>query len=388
MHDYVRSMTFRAVAAFFLAAPLGCSAAEAPVSPSLPVPEAGVEETPAPPAVRSEACVALDERLRSALATIRKNGSFDVSLQWKSEDCPSAFVTSGVSNLDERALFRVGSITKTYMTVLTLSLAEKGKLGLDDRVDAVLVDAPSEISALTIKQLLQHTSGLFNYTETKGWKAAFSKDPRREWQPRELVDLALAEEPYAAPGKEWHYSNTGYIVLGMLLEAAGGKPLAALLREEVLVPNGLSETFLDGEEPIAGTLAPGFDTRGRAVGSGYALSWAWAAGAVVASSADVARFIELTGRQTIVPPKFRSDLTEAVATPQPGLTYGLGVFLADDSVTEAGQSIGHGGDIPGYHSWGWYLPEKKTTLAAWVNSDSADANAVVAAALTTLFSDR
>jgi D-alanyl-D-alanine carboxypeptidase len=346
---------------------------------SSPIPVSSRDET-------TPTCVAQGHTMDGALAHVPVDATYDAVLEMTTSDCGATFHATGPSGLDAHRLFRIGSMTKTYVAVVALGLAGEGKIALDGRLDAYLPDAPSAVGSITIRQLLQHTSGIFNYTDTEAFWTAYGENPMRRWAPSELVALALAQPPYSAPGAEWHYSNTNFVLLGMMLERVGGAPIATLIRERILVPNGLAETFLDGAEPVVGQLAPGFDEHGQNIGATYDPSLAWAAGAMVASPPDASRFVELVGQGALLPPAMQAEMTTGgVDTPEHGLQYGLGVFLLGPELSAGqGPAIGHGGDIMGFHSGGFYFPEKKMTLFGVVDSDRGTGNDVLAGAIEAL----
>lgn len=334
-------------------------------------------------ALSAQSCPDQSTALDAALASGAP--SYDSVLTVTTERCGTSFHSAGPSALGPERLVRIGSITKTYVAIATLQNVAEGRIALDDLVSAHLDDLPPSIGPITIRQTLQHTSGVFNYTELESFWEAFAADPMRELTPRELVAYGAGQSPYFAPGEGWQYSNTNYVLLGMLLERVEGAPIASILRRRILAPNHLDHTFLAGSEAVSGVLAPGFDQSGGSIGESYSLSWAWAAGAMVATPDDTARFITLVGTGALLPPTLQAELTRGVPTPQPGLSYGLGVFLtASDLSGGFGAGIGHGGDIPGYHSLGLYYPERKTTLFGVVNSDSASSSAPFIAAFPVL----
>ena len=132
------------------------------------------------------------------MARVLGDRSFDASLAWSNPECAPAFITRGPSKLTGRHLFRVASLTKTYVAVLALSMVEKGELSLDERVDARFPDAPESMRAVTVRQLLQHTGGIFNYSDAEAFFQAIDAEPRRVWTPEELIGLALTESPYGS----------------------------------------------------------------------------------------------------------------------------------------------------------------------------------------------
>jgi D-alanyl-D-alanine carboxypeptidase len=330
------------------------------------------------------ACAALRTQMDGVVAQV-PTAAYDAALEFETWDCGASFHTSGPSHLEPHRLFRVGSMTKTYVAIVTLGLVGEGKLALDQPLSAYLPDAPAAVLPITLRQLLQHTSGIYNYTDTDAFWAAYQANPMRKWQPSELVDLALTQPAYSVPGAEWHYSNTNFVLLGMMLEHLTATPIAKLIRDRILTPNGLHETFLDGAEPVVGQLSPGFDQDGHEIGSSYDASLAWTAGAMVASAADEARFVALVGTGALLPPALQLELTRGVDTPESGLQYGLGVFLFGAAITGGvGPGIGHGGDIMGFHTLGAYFPSKQMTLFGVVDSDSGNGNDVLAGVLKSL----
>ncbi|MFO0741499.1 MAG: serine hydrolase domain-containing protein [Labilithrix sp.] len=329
------------------------------------------------------ACAAEAARFDAQLARI-PHATYDAVMETKTA-CGTRFHTVGPTHVDEHRLVRVGSMTKSFVSVVTLQLVAEGKVKLDDRLDVYLPDVPSFASGVTVRQILQHTSGLFNYTETQEFWTALSAHPDQPISVDEILALSAARPAYFAAGGGWHYSNTNYILAGLLVEKVDERPIAESIRARILEPNDLHETFFDGEETVAGVMVPGFDKNGVDVTNTYDLSWAWAAGAMVSTPPDMTRFLELLGSGRLLPPAEQAELTTKVATPQPGLGYGLGVFMSDASITGGlGPAIGHGGDIMGYHSWGLYFPEKKVTFFGCVASDRGNGNDVMVAALTAM----
>ena len=154
--------------------------------------------------------------------------------------------------------FRVGSNTKTFVATVLLQLAGEGRLALEDTVERWLPGLVPGGGAITVRQLLNHTSGLPDYApeDDDSFIRQVLADRRRKWTPRELVGIAMARPPLFAPGAAWAYSNTGYILLGLIVVAAGGHPLATELRERIFAPlqlRGTSCATGPGEDPHPGT---------------------------------------------------------------------------------------------------------------------------------------
>jgi D-alanyl-D-alanine carboxypeptidase len=176
---------------------------------------------------------------------------------------------AGVSDLETGAPLtrdnpvRIASNTKTFLAAATLRLWEGGRLGLDDPISKHLSAEHAEVlsadgydlDAITIRHLLTHTSGLYDYADRELYVEAIFADPTHRWTPEEQIGLAVEwGDPYGAPGEVYRYSDTGYVVLGLVLESAYGKPLASVLRELLKFERlGMDDTWLETlEDPPAG----------------------------------------------------------------------------------------------------------------------------------------
>jgi D-alanyl-D-alanine carboxypeptidase len=160
--------------------------------------------------------------------------------------------------------FRVASITKTFTAVVVWRLAEDKKLGIDDKIGKYLdpeivshidvLDGVSYGEQITIRQLLCHCSGLWDYAvENKNMMRYIFAHPNHQWEPSDLIDVVIKEgKPYFKPGEGYHYSDTGYILLGQIIEKVTGKPLTQVYRELIYQPLDLHDTFLEGREPALG----------------------------------------------------------------------------------------------------------------------------------------
>lgn len=246
--------------------------------------------------------------------------------------------------------FRVGSITKTMVATVVLQLVAEHRLRLGDSVARWLPGLVPSGQDITVRELLQHTSGLFDYTKDPGFLRAFLADPTRVWQPRALIRIAVTHPPWFPPGTRFRYSNTDYVLLGLIVQAATGQPVGQELADRIFVPLGLRHTSL----PFTQVIPP------RPYAHGYLLgqpggplditrvspSWAWAAGAVVSTAADLARFYTalLTGR--LLPPPLLHQMLTTVPAGH-GVGYGLGILSLP---TPCGTAWGHNGAFPGYYS--------------------------------------
>ncbi|MDY6794902.1 MAG: serine hydrolase domain-containing protein [Actinomycetota bacterium] len=269
-------------------------------------------------------------------------------------------------HLDDR--FRIGSITKTFTATLILQLKDEGLLGLDDPLDAYVSGVPGG-GEITVRQLCDNTSGLYNYGEDERLAAALEEDPHRVWSPRELVDIAVSHPPLFAPGEGWAYSNTNFVLLGMIVEEVTGNGFAEELRERIIEPLGLTATYLATEPEMKGDYSHGYEyaseeSRELVDRTDYLdPSIVWSAGAMVSNLEDLETWAgALAGGELLSEASHREQLSW-VDIPEDGeidTGYGLGVLYIDGL-------IGHDGRQPGYDAAVFYYPERETTLVALLN---------------------
>jgi D-alanyl-D-alanine carboxypeptidase len=277
---------------------------------------------------------------------------------------------------------RIGSNTKTFVAVLVLGLVADGRLGLDDTVERWLPGVVSgngnDGARVTVRQLLQHTSGLPEYVDTlDAVRSAEGFRAHRfdHYDPADLVALAMTRPPAFEPGTRWAYSNTNYILAGMIIERVTGRPWEVTLRERILRPLRLGHTFAPGDHAyLPRPHARGyqqFEPDGPLVDTtDFNPSAAYTAGELVSTPSDVARFWRaLLGGRLLGPAELaemrRTVLAETFQEYAPGARYGLGIMWMPSS---CGGYWGHGGDVPG---------------TSTVNGVTGDGARVVALALTT-----
>ncbi|MCK9897711.1 serine hydrolase [Frankia sp. AgB32] len=258
--------------------------------------------------------------------------------------------------LRAQARVRVGSITKTFVATVVLQLAGEGRLALDQPVQRWLPGLLRDGHTITVRQLLNHTSGLFDHTADPALAAGIVAN--RVFHPAQLVALAQTHPRSFAPGAGWAYSNTNYLVAGLLVEALTHHPLGQELSRRILTPLHLTGTsFPTTTGDIAGYHAHGyvpaelgptpdghpFDVTGRNP------SAAWASGALISTAADLARFYRALLGGALLPAAMLTQMkTTVVEDPtDPRVRYGLGI---ERVVDPCGVNWGHGGAILGYES--------------------------------------
>lgn len=254
------------------------------------------------------------------------------------------------------ARYRVGSITKTFVATIVLQLVGEGRLRLDEPVAERLPGLLSNRPPITVRQLLNHTSGLPDYIEDPQLFAGIVQN--RVWKPQELVAMADKRPQVFAPGSAWRYSNTNYIVAGLLIQAVTGRSLARELQRRIFSPLRLDHTsFPVATGRLAGYYAHGYistETAPTPDGqpldvTGYNPSHAWAAGAIVSNAEDLSHFYKalMSGRLLSQPllREMKKTVAEDPTDPNTTFSYGLGLQRVNDT---CGANWGHGGSIYGY----------------------------------------
>ncbi len=251
---------------------------------------------------------------------------------------------------------RIGSSTKTFTAVVALQLVGEGKIDLDAKVDAYL---PGLVRGegfdgrqITVRQLLQHTSGLPEYED-------LVEDDilrHRYFEPRDLLDIAFRRKAVFDPGKGWGYSNTNYVVAGLIIQKVTGRPLAEEVDRRVIKPIGLRHTYF----PAAGDMAvreahpQGYhrDSAGAPLRDVTEIdpSAAWAAGQMISTNSDLNRFYAALLDGLLLPDAQLAQMRTTVPIGDTGAGYGLG--LMSRPLSCGGVYWGHGGDITGYETRG------------------------------------
>ncbi|MGW4380428.1 serine hydrolase domain-containing protein [Kitasatospora sp. NPDC004531] len=307
--------------------------------------------------------------------------------------------TSGVADLATgqpapvEGEFRAGSVTKTFVATVLLQLVAEQRLGLEDPIERHLPGLVPNGAGITVRQVMNHTAGLFDFLEDPRF-AYESEDALRRllatdrWQtftPRDLIAVGVSHDPYFAPGRGWHYSNTDYLVLGELIEQVTGHDWRTEVDRRVLRPLGLRHTFLPG----TATAVPGPHSHGYlALSDGPAditelnPSMAGAAGELISTTDDLARFhAALLGGRLLPPAQLAEMTTTVAADEQPPTRYGLGLMQLRLS---CGDVWGHPGGIHGYVTYLFGTRTGTRQLAVSANPYDPDKGAELTPAVLTL----
>jgi D-alanyl-D-alanine carboxypeptidase len=263
--------------------------------------------------------------------------------------------------------FAVASLTKTFMAALVLQLREQGKLKLSDTIDRWLPGYP-KASRITVRQLLNHRSGIFDYFAHPSYERKVFGRPKHRWTTAQI--LKLRGPRYCAPGKCYRYSNTNYVLLGKIVKKATGRNAAALIRQRFLQPLGLSDTYFQGQEPIGAFAAKGYwvarrGWRGFSDGSKRrpntsAATVASYAGAMLSSARDISDWQDaLLGGRVLTRYSLKLMLDF-----HPASGYGLGMRRA---WLDGRAGVGHGGSLRGYVSIMYRLPDEDIDVVILTN---------------------
>ena len=245
-------------------------------------------------------------------------------------------------------IWRIGSVTKTFVATAVLRLCDKGMLRLDDKLSRFRPDFP-KADQITVRQLLQHSSGIFSWDEDEDTRAAILEHPEKEWTMEAMIRLAAGKPFYFEPGTEYHYSNVGYFLLVPIIEQATGKSVPQVIQEEIAEPLGLQHTYMpDGprykDEVIHGYTTEGGalkDTTGMRFADVINYDLAHTPGGIVSTLADLKVWAKALAAGRLLSERMHMEQLRTIPNPtSKGAGYGLGVG------TYKGW-LGHSGGVAG-----------------------------------------
>ncbi|GAA5011612.1 serine hydrolase domain-containing protein [Actinopolymorpha pittospori] len=288
--------------------------------------------------------------------------------------------TSGVAELGTtRAVpvqgrFRAGSITKTFVATVALQLVDEGRLRLDDPVETWLPGVLPDGHRITVRQLLNHTSGLYDYLHTLPLPPTpeFLDNRWRTWSATELVQRAVANPPtFEPPGSAYAYSNTDYLLLGQIIEKVTGRPYGEEIERRIIRPLRLRGTSVPGTSPLIRGPRPHGYVPALQDGETHLLDYTQmnpsvmgAGGEMISTTADLNRFFAALLGGRLLP----AYLLDGMKTPGvEGGTYGLGLFLRD---TSCGVRVyGNDGDALAYQSWSYFTEDGRHQVTVALTPD-------------------
>jgi D-alanyl-D-alanine carboxypeptidase len=351
---------------------------------------------------QSAAVTPLRDALQAKFAELHKAGTFPGGTAGFALADGSTFgLAVGVSNRATGAAMRptdrllLGSVGKTYVSAVTLQLVHEGKIALDDPISKYLDTTPwfsrlPNASSITVRQLMQHTSGLVRYELNPKFTADLTANPDKVWSVEDRLAYLFDTKAPFAPGAGWEYSDTNYIVLGAIIERAGGAPYYDQLRKRILEPRGLKDTVPADSRRVPG-LVQGYAGPNNAFGGTdemirdglFAVNpqFEWTGGGLAVTAEDLARWAQQLYEGKVVDASLMDDLLAGVpARLGPETSYGLGVIIRPTSL---GVSYGHSGFMPGYQTDVMYFPRLRTAVAVQVNSSAPKSTGRALRALVT-----
>lgn len=266
---------------------------------------------------------------------------------------------------------RIASITKLFVGTIVLQLAEEGKLSLDDPISKYVEGVPNG-EKITLRQLGNNTSGLFNSIENREFQQAIMDKPQRQWTAAEILKYAFSKPVYHKPGERWRYSNSNAILLGEVVEKVTGNSLAEEVQKRIAQPLTLKATGFpkkeNGElpEPSPSAYRNGYANKVLGYGSTfsevtqYSAAWTGAAGNMYSTLNDLGRAAEPLVTGTLLKAQGKRELHRWIDTGYQQIKYGFCIGNQDGV-------LGHTGDVPGYQAFLGYLPEPETSVIVLTN---------------------
>lgn len=324
--------------------------------------------------------------VQSYLDTLHANGSFPgVSAGIALPDGSVLHLASGVADeatgapLSADSRFLGGSVGKTFFAALAMELVREGRLGLDTPISHFLGDEPwfdqlPNARDITVRMLMNHTSGLVRYEFDPGVAEAITSDPDKVWTGEERLGYLFDTEPPFAAGEDWTYSDTNYIVLAMIMERITGTEAYSEIRHRFIDPLGLRNTVPSDRREIEGLIqgyaGPDnpFGGRELMVERGLLIfnpQLEWAGGGYASSPSDLAIWARAHFSGRALGADLHAELVDGVATTNPNLRYGLGTMIGS---TPLGPSWGHGGFFPGYLTEMRYYPDHDLGVVVQFNT--------------------
>lgn len=261
-------------------------------------------------------------------------------------------------------VFRLGSITKQFTAVSILLLAQEGKIGLQDEITRFLPDYPTQGKRITVEHLLTHTSGIQSYTDMSEWLPLWRKDMTLE----ELIGLFKDKPMLFEPGRSWSYNNSGFVLLGAIIEKVSGKTYEQFVDERIFKPLGMTSSYYGSTERIIPRRVPGYE-KGQSgfVNASYlSMTQPYAAGSLLSTVDDLARWSEAVfGGKVVGKAWLEKAFTPFELANGESTGYGYGWFIADIG---GHRSIEHGGGINGFTTYEMTFPEDHLFIAILTNS--------------------
>lgn len=264
-------------------------------------------------------------------------------------------------------VFRIGSVTKQFTAAAILKLAEQGKLGLQDEITKFIPDYPTQGKKITVEHLLNHTSGIKSYTSMEEWTPMVH---RKDFTPTELVDFFKNQPMDFDPGTQYRYNNSGYILLGVIIEKVSGKSYGAFIDEEFFKPLSMRHSYYGHVKPLIKNRANGY-TEGEPSGFANAdylsMTQPYAAGSIMSTVEDLVTWTQAVHSGKVLKPEsLKKAFTPNILPDGTNTYYGYGWQTGN---LMGSQTIEHGGGIHGFLSMLLYVKQEDVCVAILTNCD-------------------
>ena len=362
-----------------------------------PGPEAGSPPLIAPPQSITRPRLAPQTRLALQARLDRLRERYAIPGVSVAIVLPDGSTWSGVSGLADvpgelavtrSTSFAIASVSKTFTAALILALAEDGRIDLDAPVRTYLPGLKKVSSKVKVRQLLDHTSGLRDYFFHPSIDHLLLSRPDRRWDSAQ--SLKYVGKPYFEPGKGWHYSNTNYLVLGMIAEAVEKKPLADQVRTRFLEPLGLEHTWYQPEDEPPTDVAHGYRFASTSTAADpidlsdgtpltpftSVVTAAGAAGGFASTARDLAHWAQALYGGEVLRPEYLAAMIDADSTTalKSTIPYGYGTQVVE---IDGHRTLGHSGRLLGFRSAIRYLPDQGVSIAVVTNQSRTDPATIV-----------
>lgn len=265
-------------------------------------------------------------------------------------------------------VFRIGSVTKQFTGAAILKLAEEGKLSVQDELTKFLPDYPTQGKKITVEHLLTHTSGIKSYTGMKEWDGQVQ---RKDFTPLELVDYFKNQPMDFEPDAQWEYNNSGYILLGCIIEKVSGKSYGEYISEQFFKPLGMKNSYYGDTKPLIKNRASGYsqgDVEGNFVNADFlSMTQPYAAGSLLSTVEDLNLWTRaLHGGKVLKPESLKKATTPYILPNGTNTHYGYGLQMSN---LLGSTTVEHSGGIHGFLSDLVYLPKEEVCVAILTNCD-------------------
>jgi len=320
----------------------------------------------------------IKQDLQPIVATIlAETGAPAVSIYVRSDSFANFSLVMGLADLNEETPiqneqpFRIGSLSKSFTAAAVLKLVERGQIDLDAPITNYLglVNGYLPLSDVTVRQAMNMSSGLPAYLDIPYLTGTILPNPEQSYSPEELLQHGFDSSPtlLSIPGAEFSYTNTNYILLGMLIEEVAGLSYREYLKQEFITPLGLDNTTVALTDEHPDNLVRGYydynEDDDYEDWTEMNMSYVWSAGCLISTAEDIAKWMENLAKGNLFSLERQTDLFEGHTIVE-GVDYTAGILIDD------GFAIGHNGTVIGYHADAWYNPDLDVTVAVLSNTNA------------------